>query len=78
VLTGDLNMGPHATARATRLRSLAAVPTFPADHPHQQIDHVLADGPVVATHAEARRMPLSDHLALVVDLQVGRAQPKKT
>ena len=70
VLTGDLNMGPDPATRASGLRSLAAARTFPADDPVRQIDHVLADGPIVATRAEARRMPLSDHLALVVELQI--------
>ncbi len=68
VLTGDLNMGPRRAARLTGLSSLAAHPTFPAHHPVRQIDHVLADGAVRATASQARRLPLSDHLALLVDL----------
>jgi len=68
VLVGDLNMGPERAAKATGLRSLAAHPTFPVDAPRDQLDHVLADGPVTATASEARAMPLSDHRALVVEL----------
>jgi endonuclease/exonuclease/phosphatase family metal-dependent hydrolase len=68
VLTGDLNMGAQPATAASGLRSLVAHRTFPADDPREQIDHVLADGPVVATRSEVRRLPLSDHLALVVDL----------
>jgi endonuclease/exonuclease/phosphatase family metal-dependent hydrolase len=68
VLVGDLNMGPDRATRATGLRSLASHRTFPADQPLMQIDHVLADGGVVAPRSEARRMSLSDHLALAVDL----------
>lgn len=71
VLTGDLNMGPGRAERISGLASLAAHPTFPADRPERQIDHVLADGPVVAVASAVRRLPLSDHLALVVDLDVG-------
>ncbi|MFC7497578.1 MULTISPECIES: endonuclease/exonuclease/phosphatase family protein [unclassified Nocardioides] len=71
VLTGDLNMGPRRAERVTGLVSLAAHRTFPADSPDRQIDHVLADGALVATASEARRLALSDHLALVVDLEIG-------
>jgi endonuclease/exonuclease/phosphatase family metal-dependent hydrolase len=70
VLTGDLNMGPDRAA-ASGLRSLVAHRTFPADAPREQIDHVLADGPIVAVRSEVRRLPLSDHLALIVDLARG-------
>jgi endonuclease/exonuclease/phosphatase family metal-dependent hydrolase len=70
VLTGDLNMDARRAERATGLASLAAHATFPADRPDRQIDHVLVDGPLVATASEVRRMPLSDHLALIVDLEV--------
>ena len=69
VLTGDLNMGRRRARRATGLTSLAAHPTFPWDEPRRQIDHVLADGPVHVTASEARRMVVSDHLALVVDVE---------
>jgi endonuclease/exonuclease/phosphatase family metal-dependent hydrolase len=70
LLTGDLNMGPRPAAAVTRMRSLAAHATFPADHPCEQIDHVLADGPVAVESSEARRLPLSDHQALVVDVSL--------
>jgi endonuclease/exonuclease/phosphatase family metal-dependent hydrolase len=47
------------------------VKTFPAGAPTRQIDHVLArprpQGTVVGV--EARELPVSDHRALVVDLQ---------
>jgi len=71
LLTGDLNMGPARVASLTGMRSLAAHPTFPADAPREQLDHVLADGPVRVEAAAARRLPLSDHQALVVDLALG-------
>lgn len=71
VLTGDLNMGPRRAERLSGLASLATHATFPAQRPERQIDHVLADGPVVAVDSAAHLLPLSDHLALVADLDVG-------
>ncbi len=69
VLMGDLNMGPRRARRATGLTSLAEHPTFPWDDPRRQIDHVLADGALRATSSAAHRMAVSDHRALVVDLE---------
>lgn len=71
LLTGDLNMD---TAKAVRVSGLKPVGdrrlTFPVQAPEVQLDHVLADGfdGVVAT-TSVRRLPVSDHLALVVDLE---------
>ncbi len=72
VLLGDLNMPGPVPRWATGWRSLAKVATFPADRPALQIDHVLAIGdvPEVAGVA-ARRLGLSDHRAVVVDLISG-------
>jgi len=68
VLMGDLNMGPEQAARLTRMQPLASAPTFPADEPREQIDHVLGRGPVAATNGRAAVLPLSDHRALLADL----------
>jgi len=68
VLTGDLNMDLACATRLTGLAPLADEPTFPADEPREQLDHVLADPPLRA-RASARRMALSDHRALIVDLE---------
>ena len=70
VLMGDLNMGPERAVATTRMRPLAAHPTFPVDEPREQIDHVLVDGALEPTGSCARLLPLSDHRALVVDLAV--------
>lgn len=70
VLVGDLNMGPERAGRLTDMRAAAAVPTFPADAPTQQIDHVLLRGPVTAHAGEALRLPVSDHQALRVELSL--------
>jgi endonuclease/exonuclease/phosphatase family metal-dependent hydrolase len=68
VLMGDLNMGLRRAVRISGLTPAARHPTFPADAPREQLDHVLTNGRLAATASEARRLPLSDHLALVVDL----------
>ena len=69
LLTGDLNMDLGRAERVSGLRALAAHPTFPADAPVEQLDHVLAD-PVLTARSEARQMALSDHRALVVDVDL--------
>jgi endonuclease/exonuclease/phosphatase family metal-dependent hydrolase len=70
VLIGDLNMGPAQAARASGLRALATGLTFPVGTPTRQLDHVLVKGPLRATApAEAVRLPLSDHRALVVECE---------
>jgi endonuclease/exonuclease/phosphatase family metal-dependent hydrolase len=67
VLMGDLNMQTGQAARTSRLRPIASAATFPAPSPTRQIDHVLVRGSLRATGpAEAVRLPLSDHRALVV------------
>ncbi|SFP20086.1 Metal-dependent hydrolase, endonuclease/exonuclease/phosphatase family [Geodermatophilus dictyosporus] len=67
LVLGDLNMESRQAQRVSGLRSLASGATFPAGEPTRQLDHVLARGQVVATgEAEAVRLPLSDHRALVV------------
>lgn len=68
LLVGDLNMGPGRAGRITGMRALVSAPTFPAEAPRQQLDHVLADRALRTLRAEGRRLPLSDHRALVVEL----------
>ena len=64
---GDLNMAPRQAAAVTGLRPIASAATFPLDAPRRQLDHVLVRGRLTATGpGEARRLPLSDHRALVV------------
>lgn len=72
VVIGDLNMQPRQANRLTGMRSLAGAATFPAHQPTRQIDHVLVRGELRAARpAEAVRLPLSDHRALVVDCAPG-------
>jgi endonuclease/exonuclease/phosphatase family metal-dependent hydrolase len=69
VLTGDLNMGPRRAIRLSGLRPLAVGPTFPAEEPTEQIDHILTDAPdLEGRYDEPVRLPLSDHRALVTHL----------
>jgi endonuclease/exonuclease/phosphatase family metal-dependent hydrolase len=78
LLLGDLNMPPGPARRVSGLRSLGAALTFPAGAPRLQIDHVLARGDVgEVVGVRAVRLPVSDHRALVVELdrsRMGRAQ----
>lgn len=70
ILTGDLNMSAAAARRWSRLRQLASAPTFPADNPSKQLDHVLTDDPgLSAAVCDTPRVPISDHRPLVVHLQ---------
>ena len=68
ILMGDLNMSPGRAAGITGMTSLINAPTFPVDAPREQLDHVLGDGSWQLVKGEARRLPISDHRALVVDL----------
>ncbi|UMG92074.1 endonuclease/exonuclease/phosphatase family protein [Nocardioides sp. TF02-7] len=67
LVTGDLNMGVDRAERVSGMTAVARHPTFPADAPREQLDHVLADRRL-EVRSQTCRMPLSDHLALVVDL----------
>ena len=70
LLVGDLNMGVEEATAVSGLRSLVERPTFPADHPREQLDHVLAHGAIGRVKGcDVRRLPLSDHRAIVVDLE---------
>jgi endonuclease/exonuclease/phosphatase family metal-dependent hydrolase len=69
VLMGDLNMRPGSAATISRMRPLATALTYPAEAPSRQIDHILARGPLPSPRsAAARRLALSDHRALCVDV----------
>jgi hypothetical protein len=63
---GDLNMGPRRVGRLTGLGALSTGPTFPADAPSRQIDHILGRG--VTGTGGPNLLPVSDHLALVTEV----------
>lgn len=69
VLLGDLNMRPGRAIRATGLRPLVEGPTFPQHAPDQQIDHILASPGLRSAGGGPVRLPVSDHCALVADLE---------
>jgi endonuclease/exonuclease/phosphatase family metal-dependent hydrolase len=70
LLTGDLNMDTAKAVRITGMEPLGGrQPTFPVQDPNVQLDHVLAGGFTGTAKASVRRLPVSDHLALVVDLE---------
>jgi endonuclease/exonuclease/phosphatase family metal-dependent hydrolase len=67
VVMGDLNMDPPRPAQVSGMRPLASGLTFPQDHPCRQLDHVLVRGNLAAKGpAQALRLPLSDHRALMI------------
>jgi endonuclease/exonuclease/phosphatase family metal-dependent hydrolase len=73
VLLGDLNLPGTVPGRVSRWRTLARARTFPAEAPKLQIDHALGHGPLPrVTAVDSRRLSLSDHRALVVDLEPAR------
>ena len=79
VLLGDLNL-PGAVVRAvtagTGWRPLARVATYPVARPRIQFDHVLAHGwPGQVAAVEARPLPVSDHRALVIELDSAGVRP---
>jgi endonuclease/exonuclease/phosphatase family metal-dependent hydrolase len=69
VLMGDLNMTPPTPRRWTGMRPLGEAPTFPADGPCNQLDHILTDDSSLRVDGcSSPRLPVSDHRALVVDV----------
>jgi endonuclease/exonuclease/phosphatase family metal-dependent hydrolase len=71
VLCGDLNL-PAVAVRAV-LRGWAHAgggPTYPSWQPRTQLDHVLVDGNVVVRAARTTTRTTSDHLPLVVDVEL--------
>jgi endonuclease/exonuclease/phosphatase family metal-dependent hydrolase len=71
VLMGDLNMRGALPALVTGYTPLARHRTFPADRPDSQLDHILLRGRLGrVVGSSAPHLPLSDHRALVVDLDV--------
>ena len=69
LLTGDLNMDAATARRVSGLRPLATQLTFPVGTPREQLDHVLVDGDLAVAASRAVPLPVSDHLALYVDLE---------
>jgi endonuclease/exonuclease/phosphatase family metal-dependent hydrolase len=79
LLLGDLNLPGSAVRRITRWTPLVSSPTFPAAAPRVQLDHVLAAGLPVGFRStgRVRRMPISDHCAVLVDLELASGWPDR-
>ena len=72
VLMGDMNMSAARATSITGMTQAATHLTFPADAPREQLDHILVDGRIQAGSSAAPRLPLSDHRALVAELDMGK------
>jgi endonuclease/exonuclease/phosphatase family metal-dependent hydrolase len=71
LLTGDLNIPGGLPRVVSRWRPLVSEKTFPLAEPKIQLDHVLGLGELPApSGAGAPRLPLSDHRAAYVDLDL--------
>jgi endonuclease/exonuclease/phosphatase family metal-dependent hydrolase len=68
LLLGDLNLHPEDVVVPPGWTRPSGGPTFPATSPRREIDHVLLDG-LVATAAVVVPLPVSDHRALVVEVE---------
>ena len=74
VVLGDFNLPGRMPARITGWEPLLRQPTYPSMRPRVQLDHVLVDGLTAAQRAgakaEVRILPVSDHAAVTVDLDL--------
>jgi len=72
LLFGDFNLPGRWPRTLTGFRSLASGATYPSFSPRIQFDHVLADGLAVdaRTQATVHTLPVSDHCAVSVDLDL--------
>lgn len=74
VVLGDFNLPGRLPARITGWTPLLRRPTYPSMRPRVQLDHVLVDGLTAAQLASARTdvriLPVSDHAAVTVDLDL--------
>jgi len=69
VVAGDLNLIGPTPALALRAPRLVAEPSYPADQPKVQFDHLISLGGLTASRPEARRLPIGDHRLLTVTVQ---------
>jgi endonuclease/exonuclease/phosphatase family metal-dependent hydrolase len=70
LLLGDLNLPGRLPGELTRWAELGRAPTYPAWRPRVQWDHVLGHGiePNAVRAVAARRLVVSDHTALTVEI----------
>lgn len=76
LLAGDMNLwGPPVSAFFPGWKRASGHKTWPAWHPHSQVDHVLVRGPLTIVRSEALAPMGSDHLALLVRLTTALGPP---
>ena len=80
LLMGDFNLPGLVPRLVTGWTQLARVPTYPAPRPRVQLDHVLGRGVGLETvrAVSARDRGVSDHRALVVDLELAAIGHRST
>jgi len=74
LLLGDLNLPGAPVRRITGWTPLVSSPTFPSPAPRVQLDHILAAALPAGANAIGRvkQLPISDHRAVLVDLELSR------
>lgn len=75
LLLGDLNcetneLLQHSPLRDIGLQPVSGAPTFPSWKPQRRLDHVLATPGLRVAHSHVVPTPLSDHLAVAVELHL--------
>jgi endonuclease/exonuclease/phosphatase family metal-dependent hydrolase len=77
VLMGDLNLPGPLARWVTGWRPLVTRPTYPSPAPRLQLDHVLIDRWPAGARAQGtvHHLPISDHLAVRVDLELPLPEP---
>ncbi|MGO8871432.1 MAG: endonuclease/exonuclease/phosphatase family protein [Acidimicrobiales bacterium] len=74
VLAGDMNLwGPPTTSYLRGWRRAVTGRSWPAHHPHSQLDHVLVTAPVTVLHGRIAGYAGSDHRPAVVTLTLAGA-----
>ena len=68
VLMGDFNLPGSLPRRLTGWRPLVSAATYPSSRPRVQFDHIVADGLTASASGFAVALPVSDHCALVADV----------
>jgi len=70
ILAGDLNLPAPLPRVITGWQMLAELPSYPREEPRVQLDHILGDGALPAVcAAESQALDLSDHRAVVAELE---------
>ena len=73
LIAGDFNLPGSLPRRVTGWDALATCATYPSVRPRVQLDHVLGRGvdPGAVHEVAAHTLPVSDHCALSVDVDLG-------